>query len=231
GGRFAAVSPAGELEPTPAQPGTPPVASPAVIRLGSVVEPGGSPESDADLSRRNVRLGAIVVAVVVGVVGLGLLRSSKSGEPRIDGALLASLEQGGCTADTRADEGRAHVAAPTYSVNPPSGGDHDPVPSAAGFYDMTTVPADGHLVHSLEHGFVVVWYKPAEVSGTTLDGLRDLVRRRRWVLAVPRPSLPTLLAATAWHRRLLCPQDIGVQGPIDNFVRAFRDMGPEQGFV
>lgn len=34
GGRFAAVSPAGELEPTPAQPGTPPVASPAVIRIG-----------------------------------------------------------------------------------------------------------------------------------------------------------------------------------------------------
>src|SRR5438067_11849459 len=31
GGRLAAVSPAGELEPTPAQPGTPPVASPAVL--------------------------------------------------------------------------------------------------------------------------------------------------------------------------------------------------------
>ena len=34
GGRLAAVSPAGELEPTPAQPGTPPVAPPAVLRLG-----------------------------------------------------------------------------------------------------------------------------------------------------------------------------------------------------
>jgi len=196
-----------------------------------VAHPDGEAESDPELSRRNVRLGAIVVTVVLGVVGLGLLRGSKSSEePRIDGALRASLEQGGCTADTRTDKGQAHVPAATYSVNPPSGGDHDPAPSPAGFYDMSTVPTDGHLVHSLEHGFVVVWYQPG-VSPATLEGLRDLVRRRRWVLAIPRPSLPTPLAATAWHRRLLCPQDIGVQGPIDNFVRAFRDKGPEKGFV
>ena len=57
------------------------------------------------------------------------------------------------------------------------------------------------------------------------------VRRCRWVLAVSRPSLPTPLAATAWHGRLLCPRDIGVRGPIDKFVRAFRDKGPEKGFV
>ena len=197
-----------------------------------MADPAGESESDRDVSRRNVRLGAVVVAVAVGFVGLSLLRNAKSsGEPTIGGALRTSLEQGGCTADTRTDQGQAHGPAPAYSVNPPSGGDHDPVSAPAGFYDMANVPADGNLVHSLEHGFVVVWYQPAGVSGATLEALREMVRRRRWVLAVPRPSLPAPLAATAWHRRLLCPRDIGVQGPIDSFVRAFRDKGPEKGFV
>ena len=42
-------------------------------------------------------------------------------------------------------------------------------------------------------------------------------------------SLPSALAATAWHRRLLCPD--GASGPIGNFVTAFRNQGPEKGFA
>jgi hypothetical protein len=188
-------------------------------------------EPEPDLSRRNVRLGAVVLVGLVGLVGLNLVRGSgSSGDtPKLSAALRASLEQGGCTVDSRSDTGQRHVSAASYSVNPPAGGDHDPVPSPAGFYDLANLPADGHLVHSLEHGFVVVWYQPAGVAPGTLDGLRDLASRHRWVLVVPRPSLPTALAATAWHRRLLCPD--GATGPIGNFVTAFRNQGPEKGFV
>ena len=189
------------------------------------------PETPPDLSRRNVRLGAVVLVLLVGALGINLARGSgRSGEgPELSGALRASLEQDGCTVDSRTDKGQAHVPAATYSVDPPAGGDHDPVPSPAGFYDQSNVPTDGHLVHSLEHGFVVVWYRPDGVSPATLGGLRDLAGRHRWVLVVPRPSLPTALAATAWHRRLLCPD--AATGPIGNFVAAFRNQGPEKGFV
>jgi hypothetical protein len=189
-------------------------------------------EPEPDLSRRNVRLGAVVLVLLLSVVGLNMVRrsgSSSDGAPKLSGALRASLEEGGCTVDSRTDKGRAHVKAPTYSVNPPAGGDHDPVPAPAGFYDMANVPGDGHLVHSLEHGFVIVWYQPAGAAPGTLDGLRDLAGGHRWVLVVPRPSLPTALAATAWHRRLLCPAV--ATGPIGNFVVAFRNQGPEKGFV
>jgi hypothetical protein len=174
----------------------------------------------------------VVLVVLLSVVGFNLVRGSgpsSDGAPKLSGELQASLEQGGCTVDSQTDKGQAHVKAPTYSVNPPAGGDHDSVPSPAGFYDLGNVPADGHLVHSLEHGFVVVWYRPEGVRQASLDGLRDLAARHRWVLIVPRPSLPTPLAGTAWHRRLLCPD--GATGPIGNFVTAFRDQGPEKGFV
>jgi hypothetical protein len=183
--------------------------------------------------RRNVRLGAVVLAGLVGVVGLSLMRhrSASSPAPPLSGALRASLEHGGCTVDSRTDPGRAHVPQATYTVDPPAGGDHDPVPAPAGFYDRSDVPADGHHVHSLEHGFVVVWYRPGDVPAATVEGLRDLARRHRWVLVAPRPSLPTALAATAWHRRLLCPDPGAAEGPIGDFVTAFRNQGPEKGFA
>jgi len=176
--------------------------------------------------RRNVLLGA---AFLVALVGFNLLGHRSSSAPGLSGALRASLEQDGCTVDSRSDAGRAHVPQARYSVDPPAGGDHDPVPAPAGFYDTTDVPTDGHLVHSLEHGFVVVWYRPGAVAPATLDGVRDLTRRHRWVLVAPRASMPTALAATSWHRRLLCPD--GASGPIGNFVAAFRNQGPEKGFV
>jgi Protein of unknown function (DUF3105) len=170
---------------------------------------------------------------LVGIVGVNLARGVRSTDaPVLSGSLRASLERDGCTADSRSDPGRNHVPQAHYGVDPPAGGDHDPVPSPAGFYDTGDVPTDGHLVHSLEHGFVVVWYRPGGVSAATVDGLRDLVRRRPWVIAAPRSSMPTVLAATAWHRRLLCPDGAaGADGPIETFVAAFRDKGPEKRFV
>jgi hypothetical protein len=203
-----------------------------VIRLGSVADP----VPDPDLSRRNVRLGALVLVLLLGAVGLSLARGSGSGDaaPQLSGPLRRSLEQGGCTVDSRADKGQDHVTSATFSINPPAGGDHLAVPTPAGFYDLANVPGDGNLVHSLEHGFVVVWYRPDGVSGATVDGLRELARSRKWVLVVPRPSLPTALAATAWRRRLLCPDGadpLRADGPIGNFVTAFRNQGPEKGFV
>ena len=103
------------------------------------------------------------------------------------------------------------------------------MPSPAGFYDATDVPTDGQLVHSLEHGFVIVWYRTGAMTPATLDALRDLADQHRWVLVAPRPSMDSALAATAWHRRLLCPD--GADGPVGNFVAAFRNQGPEKGFV
>jgi hypothetical protein len=188
----------------------------------------------------NVRLGALMVAGLLGALGIRLLGGApgaRSAEPpALTVALRTSLEQDGCRADDLADPGRAHIPAASYAVDPPAGGDHDPLPASAGFYGATDVPADGHLVHALEHGFVIVWFRPAATPPATLDGLHDLARRDRWVLVAPRPSMAAALAATSWHRRLLCPDGAvamaaGAEGPIESFAGAFRDQGPEKGFV
>ena len=61
------------------------------------------------------------------------------------------------------DLGRGHVPETTtvkYNSNPPTSGKHYEVWTKAGVYGKST--ADGHLVHSLEHGYVIVSYNCAK---------------------------------------------------------------------
>src|SRR5687768_12808599 len=134
GGRFAAVSPAGELEPTPTQPGTPPAASPAVLRIGaSSGSPGGggmaggqrggrkpavSARRRQEMLRRNVVLG---VAGVLVVALLGVCVAQRSQDKAAQDELVAKLTAGDCGYDTRSDSGREHVPSPpAYKADPPA---------------------------------------------------------------------------------------------------------------
>jgi len=58
-----------------------------------------------------------------------------------------------------ADLGREHITDISdfeYNSNPPTSGSHFPVWAKKGVYDR--VLSDGHLIHSLEHGYVVISY-------------------------------------------------------------------------
>src|SRR5260370_41524469 len=64
-----------------------------------------------------------------------------------------------------------HVA---YSTNPPTGGQHYDTTAHAGFYDTSNAPTDGYLVHSLEHGAVVLWYNSKVLSPEQINKLKDV---------------------------------------------------------
>lgn len=60
---------------------------------------------------------------------------------------------------TMADMGREHVtdiSKITYNTNPPTSGSHFPIWAKKGVYDRAI--SDGYLLHSLEHGYVVISY-------------------------------------------------------------------------
>lgn len=48
------------------------------------------------------------------------------------------------------------IADVTYSSNPPAGGKHFPIWAKPGVYDRFI--SDGYLLHSMEHGYVIIWY-------------------------------------------------------------------------
>lgn len=57
------------------------------------------------------------------------------------------------------DDGRTHVTdiyGVKYSSNPPSSGPHFTVWAKPGVYDRLI--SDGYFIHSMEHGYVIIWY-------------------------------------------------------------------------
>ena len=71
-----------------------------------------------------------------------------------------------------ADQGREHVtdiAGFPYNSNPPTSGPHFAVWAKPGAYDRLI--SDGYFIHSMEHGYVIIWYDCAK----PVSGIRYLV--------------------------------------------------------
>lgn len=175
--------------------------------------------------RRMVRIrGAAVVAMVVVIGGLVAWQVASR---RAAQRTIASFTTQSCEYDTRTDPGRVneHSRSPSFAVDPPSGGSHDPGVARAGAFTAETTPADGQIVHSLEHGLLAIWYRPDLPDADVADLRAIQEERSEDVLLLPRASLDEPVAATAWHRRLVCgkpePQSI------ERFVDAYIGNGPE----
>lgn len=180
---------------------------------------------------------AAVAALLLGI--LVAVAVSGGGDDG-DGAAFESEGGGECTADTRMDTysegGAVHTDhpsyagplgnPPTYTVDPPSGGDHLSPSVGPGVFDGDNVPPDGVLVHSLEHGYVILWYRPGTADEDVEDVEAVQERYRRDVIVVERTSLSVPVAATAWGHRLLCERADPAE--LAEFVAARRNQAPEK---
>jgi hypothetical protein len=122
-----------------------------------------------------------------------------------------------------------------YCTNPPSGGDHFPVWAAFQEYDK---PIDWpYLVHSMEHGAVVLLYKCDPACPEIVDVLRKVrdeaaadplcagqATPKRIIIA-PSPTIPTKVAAAAWGAAYTA--DCADQPTLAAFVRDYYAKGPE----
>ncbi len=130
------------------------------------------------------------------------------------------------------DEGNAHVAdgeAISYQTYPPATGTHYSTTADYGFSDAEI--AEGYFVHSLEHGAIVLYYKP-DVSDTIKQELKDTYNKlpagkygKVKLVIVPYTKMSTPLAIAAWDRLLLL-NDYNFD-EIQTFYNAWVDKGPE----
>ncbi len=132
--------------------------------------------------------------------------------------------------ETFPSEGQLHVAEGTpvtYNTDPPTSGTHWPTAWPGGFYD-TVIPS-GYLVHSLEHGGVVIYYNAPALTTAQLDTLRARAAAYAAsfspVVVVPRNDAVYPVILTAWTHRLRLPSY--AQNRIDDFIGMFRGHGPE----
>jgi len=131
------------------------------------------------------------------------------------------------------DEGHTHVAVGTviqYGTDPPTSGDHYPFPQQGGFYQNPILP--GYLVHSMEHGGVIIYYNAAVITTGQTAALEALVQAHPGVfgqvICIPRNDAIFPFILTAWtHWLRLSTYD---QGRIDNFLSLFLGQGPEDAW-
>jgi hypothetical protein len=181
-----------------------------------------SAERRENLRRKLATAGlvALVLAVIAGYLAY---------DRRQDAQLRAALTSGSCEVDTRTDptrpQGQNHVPNPTFAVNPPAGGDHLAGVARGGVYRGTSLPDDGLLVHSLEHGYVIAWHQP-DLPQEQLEQLEAFEDEHSGdVIVAERTGLPVPVAATAWGQRLLC-QEVEPEA-LETFFDEYVGKGPE----
>ena len=173
------------------------------------------------MRRLVLAVGVLVVAVSVPACGKHKATVGSSSHP--------STVDGDCRLDDRFDPGQSHVVngtPVTYQVQPPSGGNHWQSPLPPGVYTPDQQVPEAPAVHSLEHGYIDVWYRVG-IDKATVDKLAAYVRRTQPdTLLLPVANLPVPVAATAWHHRLLCSSaDLSA---IDRFETRWVNQGPEK---
>ncbi len=136
--------------------------------------------------------------------------AAPSGSPAPSGSDAAAASRPPSCASLEAppDEGRAHLADGktwSYDSYPPTSGPHAITPAKPGWYDVS--PPIEQLVHSLEHGFIVVYRSgldatdesalKARYDALVADGFGALI-------SVPDESIKDPMTLTAWDRLQRC---------------------------
>jgi len=171
--------------------------------------------------------------------------SSGSGGSGVGGGASSSGQGGGsndagvCPVTTLlvAVDPSPHVMAcipVTYSTNPPTSGPHYPYWAAFKWYDAP-VPR-GFLVHSMEHGAVIIYYHCETACEAELAELQAFLDARpadplcmapvkARIIVVPDPLIETRFAASAWGA--LLTSDCLDLVALGSFLDAHYAKGPE----
>jgi hypothetical protein len=176
-------------------------------------------------------------AVVVVGVALALFLTLSGDGPPADGIEGQSLDERGDSdllagVESFQNQGNEHVQRGTevdYAQMPPLSGPHYAGTVEAGFY--AEAQPLGDLVHTLEHGAVVVYYDPAALTNESEGSLREFaaVHTGTWrrVVVVPNPSEnpDADYVLTAWRHRLYV--DEYDPETVHAFLSEYLGRGPE----
>ena len=186
-------------------------------------------------------IGGVVVgaAVVVGVV-LAIAGSGGDEDGRDTKDLTAAARDAGCTVKTFPEEGNAHVTKmltpADYKTNPPTSGDHNVNPAPDGVYAAGNEPEIVNWVHTLEHGRILLMYKPktpsaqiAQLQNLFNEPVLDSGNGYHSVLMQNNTNMPFAVAAVAWRHYVGCPEFTPKSiDALRAFREAYVDTAPEQ---
>ena len=163
-----------------------------------------------------------IVAVAVIAVGYGIYLLAQITAPKGEdfSRAIPALED----SDHIPDGAEPAVA---YNSNPPTSGQHYGQPARPGFR-KEKIP-DGNLIHSMEHGLVLISYHPR--IGAEVEKLRDVTGPT--TVIVGREANDTDIALAAWGRLDTFNLEDGIIDDndlrrINDFTKRYSNKGPER---
>lgn len=196
---------------------------------------------DDGLPVKGLLLGGAALTTLVIIVWFAVFMGGGGGDT-VDGAEPTGLEDDPLPSrgderwisqvESFPDEGNQHVESGSeinYAQEPPLSGPHYGQWTNAGFYEEPQ--AYGNLVHSLEHGAIVIYYDPSALTPETEASLRAWARNHnsQWagIVVTPNPSDDPQgeYVLTAWRHRLVL--DSYDAEAVKAFAAEYIGRGPE----
>ena len=167
--------------------------------------------------RRGV-IWAVVAAVLAGIVLFFLTRSQEA-KANLEEANRFATAAGCDQIESRADQGRDHLAQGetfAYTTEPATSGPHAPGPLPPDPHVYTTPVDETQAVHNLEHGYVLIYYRPDGDQALPDDVVKRLggfATNHDKVIMAPFAQLPagSSLALAAWNRLETCPSTVSAE--------------------
>ena len=216
-------------------------------------------EAEARAAAQHKRLFGVVAAVAIAAIAIAIVvvmaAGGSSDDPSSAGNnfptggsvpkqkqfdLTKAAAAAGCDLESNRANSREHLQDPNqkvkYATNPPNSGKHYAIPAEDGLYNGAP-PPDTALVHTQEHGRVIIWAKPS-LPVDARKQLRALFDEDSYqMVLVRRANMPYAVAATAWNhdptpngtgRLMGCPRwDENVIDALRAFRDEHRSNGPE----
>lgn len=173
----------------------------------------------------------IAVAVAAAGIAVWIVLAQQAGVKKVKDLNKLAAAAGCSEIQEPKDLGQGHITDPqervTYNSTPPTSGKH------AGRWDPTGVhstPIQNEVqVHNLEHGHVLVQYKP-DLDQAFIDKLEGLAATDNTrVIVAPYNDMDSRLAVTAWARISNCsnPTETAFITFARAFIDEFKGKGPE----
>ena len=133
------------------------------------------------------------------------------------------------------EEGQQHVGQTTeipYETFegglPPYGGPHDGLTLPCGTYQNAI--REENAVHSMEHGAVVIWYRPSAISAEQFEELQALTNehvfeRGDFVILAPLEGIRGTVALSSWGESMTL--ETVELDTIESYIRTFKHNAPE----
>lgn len=118
--------------------------------------------------------------------------------------VVNAVRQASLPGERFGSQGNLHISLSAdhvpYNSNPPTSGPHTPQLASWGAY--YEVQPDERLVHNMEDGGVILWYRHGtpEENEEHVSALEEVASGFPKTVIAPREEMPTTYALTAWTR-------------------------------